>query len=492
MEHEFQMEDKPKNRKWYVWLFVAILCAMLLANMAGETFKNMFYALLSGITPILIGLIIAFLLIKPVNYIENNLLKNAFVGNTHAKGYKRAISLTICYTVIIGLVLLLIGLIIPNLINLVQLFTNDGDTYINRIQAGITDFISHLPWFSEEQAQDVINSTVTNIVNLIQDNLPAFLSSMLTFLMDTAKIILNIVMGLVLSFLLVKDKELIAKTFKRYTFAYNDRKKADEILTITRRSNTMLNQFVATTMIVSFIVFIVAWIGYEIIGVPYASLMALLLGLFSIIPYVGGFVAAIPLILVMLVFSSIDLLIIALIFCILDWALITTFVPPFIISKRINVRAIIVMMSLIIGGALFGVIGMLLSGPVAAIILIITQERIEVREAQRERDEIIATGVVNVNEVGTSDILDLREDAETSLFTPKEEMEFRFKKKKKSIEDKADDLVAIEKPAKKPAKVKKSKTTNLKKVKTKKSKNKESNEPDIKIEATVEENKENK
>ena len=432
MEQDFLAEKKPKNRKWYVWLFIAVLCALLLSNMAGETFKNLFYSLLGGITPILIGLVVAFLLIAPVNWIENKLLRNAFVGNPHAKGYKRAISLTICYVFIIGLVILLMVLIIPNMVSLVQLFTEQGDTYLNRIQVGITEFISSLPWFNEQDAQEMVNAAVNGIVEAIQAMLPDFLSNIMTYLMDTVSILLNIVIGLILSFLLLKDKELIAKTSRRYTYAYNDRKKADEIVTITRRSHSMLNQFVICNVIVMFVIFVIAWIGYEIIGVPYAPLMALILGVLSIIPYIGGFVAAVPLVLVMLVFSSVDLLLIALIFGIVDWALVTTFLPPFIISKRLNMRAIVTMSALIIGGALFGVIGMILSAPVAAVISVVMQERLEVGEARREREELVASGAVSISEVGTSDILDLSQDADVNIFVPKEEREFKLKFKRKS------------------------------------------------------------
>ena len=245
-----------------------------------------------------------------------------------------------------------------------------------------------------------------------------------------------------LSFLLLKDKELIAKTFRRYTYAYNKKRNADEIVTITRRTNAMLNEYVTSNIIVMAIIFVIAWIGYTIIGIPYAPFMALILGVFAIIPYLGGFIAAVPLVIVTLGFGgSVSSMLIAVLFGVLDWAIITSVVPPFIMSKRMNTRAIVIMIALLIGGALFGVVGMIFAAPVVSVLLIIMQERIEVRESQREREEIVEMGVATVDEVGSSDLLDLRENTAETLFTPAEgetEREHKYNIKHKQIIKKND------------------------------------------------------
>ena len=71
-------QDYPTNnnehrgsKKWYVWLFIAILCALVLWSMAGDIIRNLFLSLLAGLTPIIIALVIGFLLLKPMEFIEN-------------------------------------------------------------------------------------------------------------------------------------------------------------------------------------------------------------------------------------------------------------------------------------------------------------------------------------------------------------------------------------------------------------------------------------
>ena len=444
MEHNFESDKSQKNRKWYVWLFIALLGALLISGLASDTLIGMFNALLGGITPILIGFVIAYLLLGPINLIEKKILKNAFVGNPHAKSLKRAISLAICYTVIIGLIALLMFLIIPSLVELIQNITKDGDSYLNTIQVSITNLLSSLPWFSDAEASTIVDGAAQSIFESIKNMLPAFLSNLMVFLMDTATIVFNILMGLFISFLLVKDKELIAHTCKRYTYAYYDKKKADEIITITRRSYKSLNECMLCNIIVMAIIFVIAWIGFAIIGVPYAVLMAMLLAVFAMIPYIGGFLALIPIILVMLLMSTIDitLILITIVFALLVWVIVTTFAPPFIISKRLNVRAIVNVLTLMIGGALFGVVGMLLTGPAVAVITVIMQEKLETKESARERQELVDAGLVTIDEVGVSDLLDLTQDEDVTLFVPKEEKSFLTKKRRKAkaTEEKNNDI----------------------------------------------------
>lgn len=423
MQVQMREPNKPKNKNWFIGLFVALLAALLLSNLAGEALKRLFISLLSGLSPLIIGCIIAFLMLRPMNWIEKVLLRNVFVANPHAGRYKRIVSLSICFAVVIGVLIALIAFLLPSLLSMVNTFADpvSFDANMEKIQNGLNALVAEMPWIDNVQTQQAIEKGIQSIVDYMENSLPAMLSNLATFLLDTATIILHTVIGLILAFLLLKDKELIAKTFRRYTYAYYKKKTADEMVTVTRRTNNMLNQYVMSSLIVMAIIFVIAWVGYAIVGVPYAGFMALILGVLSIIPYLGGFIAAIPLVIVTLGFGgSVSSMIVALIIGIVDWAVVTTVVPPFIMSKRMNTRAIVIMIALLIGGALFGVVGMILSAPIVSVLMIIMQERLEVRESQREREELVDMGIATAEEVGTTDILDLRENTMDTLLTPAE------------------------------------------------------------------------
>lgn len=409
------LKPKEKNTKWYVWLFVALLGALLLSNLAGETIKNLFYSLLAGLTPIIVAVLLAFILLHPIRLIEDKMLKNSFVGNPRAKAYKRAISLTLCYTVIIGLVLLLLVVMVPYIMGTLQELSGNSDVIITNLKAQITDLIvsiTNLPAMEVEQFLSVffenMGQTISSWFVSVSENLA-----------NTVGVVSNIIfiifMSLLISFLMLKDKELISNTARRCTYAYNSKRKADEIIVTTRRSRKMLDQWLVSNLIMMAVIFIVAWIGYAIIGIRFAGLLALLLAILSIVPYIGGFIAIIPVIMVVLVFGTTSQLLAGVIFGLATWAIITTVLPPFIMSNRLKTRAVVLLFTLVIGGAMFGIWGMLLSGPIAAILNVYIQERLDAREAMREREEMLEAGVVDVVTSGMSDMLDLQEDVDPTV-----------------------------------------------------------------------------
>lgn len=423
------LKPKEKGTKWYVWLFVALLGALLLSSLAGEMIKKLFFSLLAGIAPIIIAFILAFLLLHPIRLIENKLFKNAFVGNPKAHAYKRLISLTICYLVIIGIIIVLLITMLPYLITTLKELAKNGDVIVSDLKSQITNLVVSISGLPATEVASYLEGFLTQLGNTVSEWFNSL--NVLDVASVTGNVLFIIFMSLLLSFLMLKDKELIVNTARRYTYAYNNKRKADEIIITTRRSRKMLDQWVVCNLIVMAVIFVVAWVGYAIIGIKFAGLLALMLAVLSIIPYIGGFIAMIPVVMVCLVFGTTSQLLAGLIFGLATWAIITSVLPPFIMSNRLKTRAVILISTMIIGGALFGIWGMLLSGPVAAILTVFLQERLEVREAAREREEMIEAGIDDVPTSGVSEMLDLQEDVDPTVLDIIEEESVSQKKKNK-------------------------------------------------------------
>lgn len=411
-------QSKSPKLSWIWWIFVALTCALLLANLAGDTLKSIFFSLLSGLTPIIVGCILAFLLLEPIKWIENRVLKNAFVGNPKAKKYKRIISLTSVYLIVIGIIAAIIAFLVPYVIEQLQIIIDNRDEYIEKIKEELIKLITSITSLSSGE----VGTSVENLIDGFIDWLESVFTSLQQDIANIVSIVTSIIaatfLGILISILLLKDKELIASTSRRYTFAFNTRKKADEILATVRRGSSMFNQWLISNLIVMAIIFFVSWIGFLIIGVPMPFFMALLLGILSFIPYIGGFIALIPVGLLSIVFCSVSTALIAIVFGVVVWAAATAFIPPIIFSKRLQTRSLVIILAMIIFGAAFGVWGLLLAAPIASLISIIMQERVEVKEAQREREELIEAGVIDVNApAGISEMLDLAEDQQPAKFT---------------------------------------------------------------------------
>ncbi len=446
-ENENQGSRVNKRPKWFLWIFLALFFALALASMAGGIVKQLFDSFMSGITPILVALLLAFLMLRPINFIENRMLKNAFVGNPKADKYKRAISLLIVFGVLFALFAVVIVFLLSSIVDMLKNMT-EGDNLNSLIQNLKDSLTSIAQTVSGVPAQD-IDSALTDAIANISESVSAWFSDLVnniaSYLVDTASIAISMVMSLTITFLLLKDKELISKTSKRMVYAYNSRKNAEEIITITRRTKDMLNEFVVSNLIVMFIIFLIAWVGFTLMGVPMAFLMALILGILAIIPYVGGFIACAPLAIITLMYGDANLMLIAVAFALLDWVIVTTFVPAIVMSKRMNTRAILIVLGLVIGGAMFGVVGMILSAPIMAVISTVWQERLKIREANKEHEELVEAGLVDAQYFGVTEILDLTQDSGYNV--PIEQYEDDFKRlqsgkaKIKPVKKREDEIV---------------------------------------------------
>lgn len=428
---DFESQGQGKMRKWYVWIFIVLLAALILWTVAGDKISNLFNNLLSGLTPVIIAMVISFLFLKPMNIIENKLLKNAFVGSAKGAKLKRAISLTILYVVALGLIVGIVMMSVPSIIGMVQQFADQAqlNSLLDKVKGVIIQIIQFFgisPESATGAAQTVIDAVSSFIANFTA-------SINIENVFGIVSTVFSSFMGFLISFFLLKDKELIAKTAKRYTYAYYPRRKAEEVISITRRTNEMMNQYVVSTIIVCSTIGLIGFIGYLIMGVPYAVLMGLLLAVLSIIPYLGGFIAGVPLLMFTLMAGDLNLFFMAFIFTVAEWAIVTTFLPPLIMSKRMNVRTVVILLALIIGGAMFGVIGMILSAPIAAVISIVMNEKLQAREAQREHEELVEAGIIDENFYDISEMLDLTQDNANEVVIEKEEDDF---KKLQSIKNK--------------------------------------------------------
>jgi len=420
---DFEQNGQGKMRKWYVWIFIVLLAALILWTMAGDKISVLFNNLLAGLTPVIIAMVIAFLFLKPMSVIENKFLKNAFVGSAKSAKIKRAISLTIMYVLVLGIVVGLVAMTVPSIISMVQQFTDQ--TQLDALMDKLKEMIIKIVQFfgiSGDSAVSAANTVLDALKNFITDFTKSINIENVFGIVST---IFSSFIGFLIAFFLLKDKELIAKTAKRYTYAYYPRRKAEEVINITRRTNEMMNQYVVSTLIVCFTVGFIGFVGYIIMGVPYSLLLGLLLAVLTIIPYIGGFISAVPLLMFCLMAGDLNLFFMAFIFTIVEWALITTFLPPLILSKRMNTRTLVILLALIIGGAMFGVIGMILSSPIAAVISIVMNEKLQSREAMREHEEMIEAGIIDENFYDISEMLDLTQDDANTVVIEKEEDDFK-------------------------------------------------------------------
>src|SRR5690606_32720518 len=175
----------------------------------------------------------------------------------------------------------------------------------------------------------------------------------------------QVFLALIIPFLvyyMLKDAQVIERSF--VTLFPRHRRK--EILRVLRDIDEALGNYVRGQLLVCLAVGGLAYIGYVVIGLPYALLLAGLVALFNIIPYLGPFVGAIPAVLVAMTISGkmvISVIVVNLVVQMLEGNVIS----PQIVGRTLHMHPLLIIFALLVGGEVGGILGMILAVPFFAV-----------------------------------------------------------------------------------------------------------------------------
>ncbi len=380
--------NSPFRIKWaglFIAMFWAFFFAMALSNVLSPYFSQIIGGLLSGITPILLGIVIAFVFYKLVDFIEKVILKNAFTSSPYKFAIKRAISITSVILIIVGIVALVFSILVPKIVEIVERLTaGGGDGGVQLYNQRVNEICALIQRvFGAEISQDSIKNILNTVFESFMETI-GYLNNLLELSMSVLSALLNVLMGLLIGILILKDKEKISRFSRRFTYANFRKDRADELCVMAGNANKILYNYIISKLIEFAIIFVSLGLTFVIIGLEFTWEIALIIGLFNFIPYFGIYIGAIPAILITLIFDSMS----AALYMTLATIIITTIelntIVPFITGKKLKVNSLLIVTSIIIGGAMFGVVGMLFAPPIIALISVIITSNIELKENHRK------------------------------------------------------------------------------------------------------------
>ena len=375
--------EHKKQKSLAIWFFVALLSALLLSQLAGEYIANIFVGLFGALMPILIGIVIAYLLKKLLFLLEEKVFHKLFLKTKNPKVFRRILSLLLIFSVLLGLIIFILMTVIPVIVNLATDLVDNSATYVNKVTTELTEFFGQFEVLNNLDIQTKITEAINNFAANLESYLPVILDEALQIASATTIIILNIALSFLLAFLMLKDKEKIAEFLKRVVYANFRIHRANNIVKTTQKSDAILYSYFLGKLIEATIIFVLVGIGFYIIGVPYAFVLSSIIALLNFIPYVGAIIGIFPIAILTIIFASVNTAVIAILYALIVIILITSFVSPVIFGKQLNVSALLIILSIIIGGGMFGIIGMLFAPPVVAIISVLINESIKEKETMK-------------------------------------------------------------------------------------------------------------
>ena len=191
-------------------------------------------------------------------------------------------------------------------------------------------------------------------------------------------ILLDVIIAIILSVYIMFSKETLIAQLKKALYAMLKKETAAKLVRIARESHRIFSGFINGKLIDSLIIGILCFIGMSIIGFEFTLLISFIVGCTNVIPFFGPFFGAIPSILILLMVDPWQALWFA-IFVLVLQQLDGNVIGPKILGDSTGLPALWVMFAILVGGGMFGVIGMFVGVPAFAVIYEFTREYFEER-----------------------------------------------------------------------------------------------------------------
>lgn len=320
---------------------------------------------LSGVT---VGIVIAYLLAPVMNFVERKwytkLTKNAFpdkpLKRAHLTRGLSVVTALLFGFAIVGILLLMIA---PRLVESITMLLNNMSVYLNDIKGWISNIFASNPEM-QTSVMDGINSLAGSLGTFAETELLPVVSS---GLVSIASAIVSLFVGVVVSIYLLFNKELFIAQMKRLIYAFIPTKWSNRFLRACSFTHKRIAGFISCQLLDSLLVGVITFFAMLImgLGLPYSSLIAVVIGATNFIPFFGPFIGAIPCSFIILLIDPIKA------FIFVAFILVMQQIDGNIINPRIHgsntgMSGFWVIASIAVGGGLFGFAGMVLSVPVFA------------------------------------------------------------------------------------------------------------------------------
>lgn len=366
------------NRKYYticIYTVITVLISVILVKAVWYWASTIeaFNQLLNMLMPFLLGFFIAYLMNPLIRWLDKKVLEKLF----HIKYTKlrKALSILFSYVIVIGIIVICISIIIPEIYASIINISSGVQTSYDRLIVFLEKTNEKHPDWDISYITDLFKDNSANIISFVNGSLNKILPLLYNTSVSVVSWLLKILIAIIVSCYLIIDKDRMLKNTKKTLYAFVKKNIADTITSTFHECNRIFGGFIIGKTIDSTIIGIMCFAFMNILDLEYTMLISIIIGITNMIPYFGPFIGAVPGILISLTVSWQH----ALIFGILIFALQQfdgLYLGPKILGDSTGLRPVWIIFAITAGGWLAGVIGMFLGVPVVAVIAYLTEQSV--------------------------------------------------------------------------------------------------------------------
>ena len=420
---QFGKEGPSKLRQEFsrgMTMFLVIMACVVLyfALLRLDSITNAVSMVIDVLKPILYGMVIAYLLNPIVKQVDRILVPRLekYMQKNRSKKCSRGIGVILSLVFLFALITALCNMLIPELVKSIRdlIITLPGQ--LNNV----------VDWFNHLQASDTamgilmrnaLEEGTTTLQNWLRTDLMpqvnTIMSNLTVGVLNILNEVLNFLIGLIVSVYLLFSKEQYSAQCKKMTYAFLKTNHANMLLHLTKKSNEIFGGFIIGKIIDSAIIGVLCFIGLSLIKMPYTLLVSVIVGVTNVIPFFGPYIGAIPSAFLILL-SDPKKGLYFIIFILVLQQIDGNVIGPKILGNSTGLSPFWVVFSILIGGGMFGFVGMIMGVPTFAVIYyiisMITSQRLErknlplttvhygVKSYVNEKGEFISDDITIVDE----------------------------------------------------------------------------------------------
>ncbi len=383
MNQDFQkdrQDDKLKLRQIILIAVITLItaCCIILFYFCVERYQGLgagwdkFMTVMQGI---IFGFIFAFLMNPFMVFFERRMLpffKRHCKTEQNAKKTTRMITTLIALVIVMGIFILTIVAIIPELYRTVEFLV----THIGEQIDGVLDWANDITGGRYEKnimsakgsAADIaIDKGLELVKNYIDMGTEEMISFVANSVIGVGRIILNLFIGMIVSVYVLCSKEIFKGQTKKIVYGVFKTEHANILLEISRKAADIFYGFIIGKIIDSLIIGIICYVCMIILKMPYALLVSIIIGVTNIIPVFGPYIGAVPTVIIIFLTEPMQG-IYFLIFVIILQQIDGNIIGPKILGDSTGLSSFWVVVAIVVGGGLFGVPGMLIGVPTMALL----------------------------------------------------------------------------------------------------------------------------
>ena len=342
----------------------------------GDRFSAQLSALMRVASPVMYGIIFAYLMTPMVNGIESRILMPFFFANggkpvsVKQKKCMRIISILLTIYIVGCLIYGFFSILIPNITKSVRSISYQFPYYVQNLMNWSAKFLDDNPDIEKMVFNlfDKYSGEFTNYLNnSIVPQMETLVKQVSLSMISVLKLLWNFIIGIIISIYVLYSKETFAGQAKKIVFAVFKTSTANQFIKDIRFiSNTFIG-FISGKIVDSIIIGIICFAGTSIMKMPYALLISVIVGITNVIPFFGPYLGAIPSAILILMVNPIKC-IYFIIFILILQQVDGNLIGPKILGQSTGLSGFWVIFSITIFGGIMGIPGMIIGVPFFAVI----------------------------------------------------------------------------------------------------------------------------